>query len=74
MPIQQHTHIRAGNAKLCRYLVVCDFVDVHLAGIRVVGSEATAFQIELPEKLTIGEPTLREAIDAAAKKYPPVRM
>nr|DAL41331.1 MAG TPA_asm: hypothetical protein [Caudoviricetes sp.]DAX55457.1 MAG TPA: hypothetical protein [Caudoviricetes sp.] len=31
MPIQQHTHIRPGNAKLCRYLVVCDFVNVHLA-------------------------------------------
>lgn len=50
------------------------FVDVHLSGLRTDGNEATSFQIELPEKLTLSAPTLREAIDAAEKKYPRVRM
>lgn len=50
------------------------FVDVHLSGLRQQGAEALDFQIDLPGKLTLSASTLRDAIDAAAKKYPPVRM
>lgn len=51
------------------------FTEVYLAGLRhSPDSEATAFQVELPDKVTLNAPTLREAIDETAKKYPRVRM
>ena len=51
------------------------YVEVYLAGLRHgAGEEATAFQIEIPDKLTLNAPTLREAIDQAHTKFPPVRM
>ena len=50
------------------------FVDVHLSGVRLPAGEALSFAVELIGKLTSESETLREAIDKAAKVYPPVRM
>ena len=50
------------------------YVEVYLAGLRSGDAPATAFQIEIPDKLTLNAPTLREAIDQAHTKFPPVRM
>lgn len=40
------------------------YCEVYLAGLRIAGEDASAYQVELPGK-TVSGPTLRAAIDAA---------